>query len=175
VRFDGPQRSTGMVGDLLEAQLAEEAQGDRLSIWLVEPADRRPDPGCVLGPQGRDRRVRPARQVDARRRIHWVDPGHIAPALGAAERDPDGDPGEPGSERTVTTPGGQAPEGGHEGLLGSILGFMEIAKDAMAGSQDRRTFAFDQEPERVAIACQDSIDSGAFIADLGAGSWSGNR
>jgi hypothetical protein len=164
-----------LVGDLVEAQLAEEAEGDRLSIWLVEPADGRPDPGCVLGSQGRDRRIRPARQVDASRRIHRVDPGHIAPALGAAERDPDGDPGQPGPERTVTTPRGQAPEGGHEGLLGSILGFMEIAEDAMAGSQDRRTIASHEEPERVSIACQDGIDSGAFIGDLGAGGLSGNR
>ncbi len=45
----------------------------------------------------------------------------------------------------------------------------------MTGSQDGRTVAVDEEPERVPIAGQDGIDSGAFIGDLGADGWSGDR
>jgi hypothetical protein len=45
----------------------------------------------------------------------------------------------------------------------------------MAGAQDGRTLALDQEPERVAITGEDGIHSGAFIGDLGAAGWSGDR
>jgi len=174
VRLDGPERTSGLDGDLLEAQLTEEPQRDHLSIRLVEPADGRPDSRRALGAQGREGRVLPARQVDPGGRIGRVDPGDVAPALGATKRDPDRDPGQPGTERAVAPPGSQAPEGGHEGLLRRILGFMEVTEDAVAGPLDRWTLAFDEEPERVAIAGQDGIDSGAFIGDLGADGWGGD-
>jgi hypothetical protein len=48
---------------------------------------------------------------------------------------------------------------------------MEVAEDAMAGADDGGGFAIDENPERVAIAAQDSLDSGAFINDLGVGNW----
>ncbi|HEY8632274.1 MAG TPA: hypothetical protein VIL50_03900, partial [Candidatus Limnocylindrales bacterium] len=68
-------------------------------------------------------------------------------------------------------PTGEAPEGGHECLLGGVLGLVEIAEDAMARADDTSRFAVDEDPERVTIAGQDSLDSGAFIGDLGVVSW----
>ena len=59
VRLDGSQGSACLDGDLVEAQLAEEAQGHDLAIWLVEPADGRPDPGSALGAQRGDRGIGP--------------------------------------------------------------------------------------------------------------------
>ncbi len=103
--------------------------------------------------------------------IGRVDPGHVAAALGASQRDPNGDPGQPRSERTVATPRGEAPKGRHEGLLGRILGLMEIAEDAMAGPQDGWTFALHEHAECIAIAGQDGIHCGAFIGGLGADGW----
>ena len=44
----------------------------------------------------------------------------------------------------------------------------------MAGAQDGRTLALDEEPERVAIAGEDGIHCGAFIGDLGAADWTGD-
>ena len=61
-------------------------------------------------------------------------------------------------------------ERGHERLLGGILGFVEVAEDAVARSDDGRRLAVDEEPERVPIAGQDGVDCGALIDDLGAGS-----
>jgi hypothetical protein len=52
---------------------------------------------------------------------------------------------------------------------------MEVPEDAMAGPDDGRGFVFDEDSERVPVACQDSLDDGAFIDDLGAGVWSGKR
>jgi hypothetical protein len=48
---------------------------------------------------------------------------------------------------------------------------MEIAEDAMTGADDRGRFAVDKESERVPITGQDSLDSGAFIDDIGVGNW----
>jgi hypothetical protein len=45
---------------------------------------------------------------------------------------------------------------------------MEVAKDAMAGADDRGRFVFDEDSERVPIAGQDGLHDGAFIEDLGA-------
>ncbi len=44
----------------------------------------------------------------------------------------------------------------------------------MTGSQDGRTLAVDEDPERVPIAGEDGIHSGAFIGDLGADDRSGD-
>jgi hypothetical protein len=52
---------------------------------------------------------------------------------------------------------------------------MEIAEHSVTGPQDGRTVALDEEPEGVAIAGEDGIDSGAFIGDLGANGRAGDR
>jgi hypothetical protein len=44
---------------------------------------------------------------------------------------------------------------------------VKVAEDTMAGADDRGRFLLDEVPERVPIAGQDSLDSGAFIGDLG--------
>lgn len=171
--LDRSQRPAGLVGDLLEAQFSKEPQRDDLPIGLVETPDGGADPDRTFGTERRDRGVRTTRQVDSGRRIGRIDPGDIPPALGAAERDSDGDPGHPRPERAFATPGGQASKGGHEGLLRGVLGLVEVAEHAMARSQDGGTLALDEEPERVPVAAQDSIDSGALIGDLGRDGWGG--
>lgn len=93
----------------------------------------------------------------------------------SAKRDPHGDPREPCPEGPVAAPAGEAPERGHERLLGCIFGLMDIPEDAMAGADDRRGFVLDEDSERVPIAGQDGLDNGAFIDDLGAGVWRGER
>jgi hypothetical protein len=64
-------------------------------------------------------------------------------------------------------PAREALERGHEGLLGGVLGLVEVAEDSMAGADDSRGFAFDEDPERVAISGKNSLDNGALIDDLG--------
>ena len=49
--LDGSQRATGLGGDLVKAQLAEEAQGDHLTIRFIELAHGRPDAGGAFRPQ----------------------------------------------------------------------------------------------------------------------------
>jgi hypothetical protein len=167
-RAEGP---AGLGRDLVEAQIAKEAQGDDLAIRLVEPRDGRPDAGGALGTERADRWILPAGQIDTRDGVGWVDPCDVVTTLRPAKGNPHGDPGDPGAERPVAAPTGEAPEGGHECLLGGIFGLMEIAEDAMAGSDDSGRFAVDEDPERIPIAGQDSLDSGAFIGDLGVGAW----
>ena len=41
----------------------------------------------------------------------------------------------------------------------------------MAGANDGGRFVLDEDPERVPIAGQNSLDSGAFIDDLGGDVW----
>jgi len=43
---------------------------------------------------------------------------------------------------------------------------MAIAEDAVAGTDDSCGLALHEHPERVAVASQDGVDSGAFIDDL---------
>jgi hypothetical protein len=169
VRLDGSQWTARLGGDLVEAQLTEETQRDGLAIWLVQAADRRSDPGRALGSQRGDRGIRAARQVDTGSRLVRVDPGHGAPALSPTERDPDGDPRQPRPERIIAAPAGEAPEGGHERFLGCVLGLMKVPDDAVAGADDGSRFPLDEDPERVPVTGQDSLDSGAFIEDLGLG------
>ena len=45
---------------------------------------------------------------------------------------------------------------------------MEVAKDAVAGADDRGRFVVDEDSERVPIAGQDGLDDRAFIDDLSA-------
>jgi hypothetical protein len=167
--LDGAQRPPRLGGDLVEAQLAEEAQGDDLAIRLIKPADGVPQALGPLCSEGRDGGIRATRPVDPRGRIGRVDPGDIATPLRPTERDPYRDPSEPRPEGTVATPAGEAPKGGHECLLGSVLGLVEVTEDTMAGADDRGRFALDEDLERVPISRQDGFDCGAFIDDLGAG------
>jgi hypothetical protein len=157
--------------NLVEAQVAEEPEGDDLSIRLVEPRDRRPDTRGAFGTQRADRRVRATGHVDSGGRIGRVDPAHLAATLRSTNGDPDRDARDPGAEGSLAAPAGEAAEGSHERLLRGILGLVEIPEDAVAGADDRGRFAIDEEPERIAIASQDSLDSGAFIDDLGVGNW----
>ncbi|HEX2754895.1 MAG TPA: hypothetical protein VHM48_05500 [Candidatus Limnocylindrales bacterium] len=48
---------------------------------------------------------------------------------------------------------------------------MDVAEDAMTGADDRGRFTIDEGSERVAVAGQDGVDSGAFIDDLGIVGW----
>ena len=171
MRLDGSQWSACLGGDLVEAQLAEEPQGHDFAIWLVELAHGRADSGGALGPQGGDRGIDPARQVDAGQRVGWIDPGYVTALPSSAEGDPDGDPGQPRPERAFAPPRSQASECGHESLLGRILGLVKVAEDPMAGTNDRSRFAVDEDSERVPIAGQNSLDSSAFIDDLDGGNW----
>ena len=169
--LDSTQRPTRLGGDLIEAQLAEEAQGDDLAIGVVEPADGRPDPSSTLCPQRGDRRVLATWQSNAGGGIARVDPRDIAPALRSAKCDPDGDPRQPGPERTIVPPAGQASERGHECLLGCVFGLMNIPEDAVAGANDGSRLVLHEDSERVPIAGQNSLDDGAFINDLGTDVW----
>jgi hypothetical protein len=54
-----------------------------------------------------------------------------------------------------------------KGLLGSVLGLVEISEDAVAGADDRGRFTLHEDPERVPIAGQDGFDGSALIDDLG--------
>ncbi len=166
VGLDRAEGSTGLGGDLHEAELAEEPQGDDLAIGLIQPGDRAPKVGGALGADRGQSGIRAARKVDRRGRIRRIDPGDVAAALGPADRDPDRDPRQPGAEGTVAAPTGKAAERNHEGLLGRILGLMEIAEDAMAGANDGSRFAIDEDPERVTVAGQDGVDRSAFIKAL---------
>jgi hypothetical protein len=168
MRLDRSQRSTGLGGDLGEGQFTEEAKGDNLAIGVVKPADGRSNPCRPLRAQRGDRGILAAGDSDRGGGRAGVDPRDVAPALRSAESDADGDPREPGPKRTVVAPTGEAPEGDHERLLGCVLGLMEITEDAVAGADDRRGFVLDEDSERVPIACQDSLDNGAFIDDRGA-------
>lgn len=165
--LDGAQRPTRLGGDLVQTQLAEKAQGDDLPIRVIEPADGRPDPSRALRTERGDRRILAARHSDGGRGIVRVDPRDVTPALRSAKRDPDGDPRQPGPEWTIATPAGEAPECGHECLLGSVLGLMDIPEDAVTSANDGGRFMLDEDSERVPIAGQDSLDNGAFIDDLG--------
>jgi hypothetical protein len=45
---------------------------------------------------------------------------------------------------------------------------VKIAQDSVAGTDDGRTLALNEESERVPIARENGIDGGAFICDLDA-------
>jgi hypothetical protein len=162
-RAEWPAR---LVGDLVEAEVAEEAQGDHLAIWLVEPTDGRPETLGSLRSERRDRGIRASRPVDPGRRIGRIDPGHIPPTLRPPKGDADGDPRQPRPERSIGPPAGEALERGHECLLSGILGFVEVAEDAVAGADDGRGLTLDEDPERVPVSGEDGLDCGAFIDDL---------
>jgi len=74
------------------------------------------------------------------------------------------------TERAVAPPAGERAVGGHERLLGGVLGLMQIAEDAMAGPDDRHRLAFDELPVGIPVACEDGIDDRALIAVV-VGAW----
>jgi hypothetical protein len=43
---------------------------------------------------------------------------------------------------------------------------VEITEDTMAGTNDRRGFAIDENSERIPVTCQDSVNRGALILVL---------
>ena len=165
--LDRAQRPPRLNGDLVETQLAEEAERDHLAVRFVETADGRPDPSRALRLKRGDGRVRPAGQIDPGGWVRRVDPRHVAAALGTSERGPHGDPCQPCAEWTIATPAGEASEGGHERLLGCIFSLMGIAEHPVAGANDSRCVTLDQESKRIPIAGQDGFDSGALINNLG--------
>ena len=79
------------------------------------------------------------------------------PLAESSQRDAHGDPRQPRAERAVAAPAGERPIGGHECLLGDVLGLVQVAEDAMARSDDRRRLALDEVTEGVAIAGEDGI------------------
>ena len=171
VSLDGPERSARRGRDLGEAQVGEEAERDGLAIWLVESGDRGSDIGGPFGAERGDSRIGTAGKVERPIRIGRIDPRHVSPLLGAAEGDPDGDPGQPRGKGTVRPPPGQAPERGHECLLGRILGFVDVAEDAVAGADDRGRVPIDEDAKGLAISGEDRIDRRAFIDDLDLIGW----
>jgi hypothetical protein len=168
MRLDRPERASRLARDLVEAQLAEEAQGDDLAIRLIESAHGGSKTGRTLGTKRRDLRVGTTREVDAGRGVGRVDPRHVAPALGPSQGDPDRDPDEPRREWTVAAPPGEAAECDHEGLLGRILGLVEVAEDSVTRPDDRGRFTLDEDPECVPVPRQDGLDGGALVEDAGA-------
>ncbi len=96
-----------------------------------------------------------------------IEPRDAASLAGLAEGDPDRDAGQPGTERSVATPAGERSIRGHEGLLGGVLGFMQVPEDPMARPDDRRGLSIDEVAEGVTVAGEDGIDDGPVIAALG--------
>ena len=77
--------------------------------------------------------------------------------------EPDRDPCEPGSERAVAAPAGKRAVGGHERLLGDILGLLQVAEDPVARADDRRPFAIDELSKGLAIPVEHGTHGQALI------------
>ena len=107
-----------------------------------------------------------------------VDPGHGLALADTPQREADRDARQPRSEGTVAAPARERPIGGHESLLGDVLGLMEVAEDPMAGPHDRRGFALDELAKGISVASEHGIDDGAVGAVMvwpGRGGWSKDR
>ena len=94
------------------------------------------------------------------------------------QRETDRDARQPRSERTVAAPARERPIGGHESLLGDVLGLVQVAEDPMAGAHDRRGFALDELAEGISVAGEHGIDDravGAVMVGPGRGGWSKDR
>jgi hypothetical protein len=165
VRLHRPKRPAGLIGDLAERQIAEESEGDDLAIWLIELNKGSSDVGCALRTKRGVRRVGPTGHV-ARAGIHRIEPDEGSPSLRAANGDSHGDARQPGSEGTVLTPRPERSEGGHECLLRSILGLVEVSKYPMAGANDGWTLALDQAPECFAVTGQDALDDRSVVGEF---------
>jgi len=162
MRFDRPERPAGLGGDLPERQVAEETKRDDLAIWLVEACDSDADVGRPLRPK-RDRRGIGTTGHVRRSRIGRIQPRDTPPTLRSADRDPDGDSGQPGTERAVLTPRAESTERGHERFLRCVLGLVEVAEDSVTGADDRRALPVDENPECFAIAGEDAADNGSVV------------
>ena len=183
VGLDGPERSTGLAGDLVEAQLAEEPQRDDLAVRLGERRRRRArtsvarsarrasDDGSVMRPRPSSdawsiAADRSGRVVRRRSRPNGSRHATDRPLAGLAQGDPDRDARQPRPERAVAAPAGERAIGGHECLLGGILGLVEVAEDPVAGPDDRRRLALDEAAEGVAVAGEDGLDRGAVAGEV---------
>jgi hypothetical protein len=161
------QRATRLDGDLVEAHLAEEPQGHDFAVWLIEAAHGDPEAFRTLGEKAGGRRIGSAFDVDPGRWVTRIDPRDVPTSLGATDRDPDGDPGQPSAERACLTPPREAPERDHERLLRGILGLVEVAEDPVTGADHGSRFLVDEKAERLPISREDGLDRGAFIDDRG--------
>jgi hypothetical protein len=162
MRFDRPEWPAGLGGDLTERQVAEEAQGHHLTIWLVEPSDGFADVGRPLRSKRDGRGIGTTGHV-RRSGIGRIQPGDAASTLRSADCDPDGNPGQPRTERAVLTPRAESAKRGHERFLRCILGLVKVTEDSVAGADDRLALAVDENPERIAIAGQDAGDDGSVV------------
>src|SRR5438309_4408357 len=124
MRLDRRDRATGDLRDLGERTFAEEAHRDDLAIWLFERRDRGPKLGIALADDRGDFRIVAVGHVhDGRNRrslriaapgcrrwdyssqgIERIDPKDGSSASRLAQGDPDRDPGDPRSERTIAAP-----------------------------------------------------------------------
>lgn len=168
VRLDGPDRATARRRYLGQREFPEEAKGNDLAVGFLEARDRcSKSVGALPAQDDLGRVVRPSRRLGSTelrgRRTErsgggWLDPGQLTrpgSAAGVSQGNANGDPGEPCSERSVGSPCTKCAIGGHEGLLGSVLGIVQIAKDSVADPDDGTGLSLDQLPKRVAIAAQD--------------------
>ena len=69
---------------------------------------------------------------------HGIEPRDLLALRGPPDREPHGDPRQPGPERPVAAPRGQRPVRDHERLLGDVLGLGAVAEDPGARRDDRR-------------------------------------
>jgi hypothetical protein len=93
-----------------------------------------------------------------------VQPGDRTSLADLTKRDPDGDACQPRTERSVTSPARERSICGHECLLGSVLGLVEVSEDSVAGPDDRRRFSLDDVTVRVTVACEDRVDHDTVTA-----------
>ncbi len=98
------------------------------------------------------------------RRIPRLEPRDRSPFAGLPDGDAHRDARQPGAERTVAAPAGERAIGGHECLLGSVLGFVQVAEHPMARPDDRCRFTLDQVAIGIAIAGEDGVHDRAVIA-----------
>jgi hypothetical protein len=163
MRLHGSERAPGLAGDLPERQVAEESQRDNLPIRLIETGDSVANVGSALGTERERCRVRCTGHVLGGSRVLGVQPSNRLSALRATDGDPDGNPREPRAERAVLAPCAKCPEGGHERFLGCVFGLVDVAQHPMAGTNNRRTLALDEDPEHIAIAREDAGDHGTIV------------
>ena len=61
---------------------------------------------------------------------------------------------------------GERAIGGHEGLLGGVLGLVQVAEDPVAGPDDRGRLALDEAAEGVAVPGEDGLDRRAVAGEV---------
>ena len=172
VRLDGPEGSLGLLGDLGQRQVPEEPERDDLAVRLLERCDRGPDVHLSLLPERRSSRILGGRTgaMASRRqavgigiRAGRIDPGYRPSRGRHPNGDADGGPDDPGPDGPLCAPGPERAVGGHERILGSVLGLVEAAEDPVAGPDHRSGFAVDDRPERIAVTVEDASDDGCIV------------